>query len=83
VNFDKFKTYCLSMPGVTETYPMKGEVVWMKVSGEDIRHDQCPNNENGWRDGLAISFHQFVMRPRTRSRLAEKIFRHHARLASK
>ena len=22
------------MPGVTEAYPMKGEVVWMKVSGK-------------------------------------------------
>jgi len=34
VNFKTFKTYCLSMPGVTEAYPMKGEVVWMKVSGK-------------------------------------------------
>ncbi|NOX82219.1 MAG: MmcQ/YjbR family DNA-binding protein [Alphaproteobacteria bacterium] len=34
MNFKTFKTYCLSKPGVTEAYPMKGEVVWMKVSGK-------------------------------------------------
>jgi predicted DNA-binding protein (MmcQ/YjbR family) len=34
VNFKTFKAYCLSMPGVTQAYPMKGEAVWMKVGGK-------------------------------------------------
>ncbi len=34
MKLEGFKIYCLSMAGVAENYPMKGEVVWMKVSGK-------------------------------------------------
>ena len=34
MTLDEFKIYCLSKPGVTEDYPMKGEVVWMKAGGK-------------------------------------------------
>ncbi len=34
MNFDTFKLYCLSKPGVMEDTPMKGDVVWMKVGSK-------------------------------------------------
>ncbi|MDN5203837.1 MmcQ/YjbR family DNA-binding protein [Fulvivirgaceae bacterium BMA10] len=34
MTLDTFKTYCLSKKGVEETYPFKGEAVWMKVMGK-------------------------------------------------
>lgn len=34
MNFEEFRTYCLAKPGVTETYPFKGECAWMKVAGK-------------------------------------------------
>ena len=34
MTFEEFKNYCLSKKGVEETYPFKGEAVWMKVMGK-------------------------------------------------
>ena len=34
MTLDEFNAYCLSKSGVTQSYPMKGEAVWMKVGGK-------------------------------------------------
>ena len=34
MNLEEFRQYCLAKPGVTESYPFKGESVWMKVMGK-------------------------------------------------
>ena len=34
MTLDEFKNYCLAKPDVTESYPMKGEAVWMKANGK-------------------------------------------------
>ncbi len=34
MTLEEFKNHCLSKKGVEETYPFKGEAVWMKVMGK-------------------------------------------------
>lgn len=34
MNIEQFIAYCLEKPGVEDTYPFKGEMVWMKVMGK-------------------------------------------------
>ncbi|MCB0608067.1 MAG: MmcQ/YjbR family DNA-binding protein [Lewinellaceae bacterium] len=34
MDLETFRQYCLSKPGVEESYPFKGEAVWMKVGGK-------------------------------------------------
>ncbi|MHA1545843.1 MAG: MmcQ/YjbR family DNA-binding protein, partial [Alphaproteobacteria bacterium] len=34
MTLDDFKAHCLAKPGVSENYPMKGEVVWLKVASK-------------------------------------------------
>jgi len=34
MTLEEFKNYCLNKKGVEETYPFKGEAVWMKVMGK-------------------------------------------------
>ncbi len=34
MTLEEFKIYCLAKPGVSESYPMKGEAVWMKANGK-------------------------------------------------
>ena len=34
MTFEEFKEYCLTKKGVEDTYPFKGEAVWMKVMGK-------------------------------------------------
>ena len=34
MHIEQFISYCLEKPGVEDTYPFKGEMVWMKVKGK-------------------------------------------------
>jgi len=34
MTLEEFKNYCRSKKGIEETYPFKGEAVWMKVMGK-------------------------------------------------
>ena len=34
MTLNEFNFYCLSKPGVTESFPMMGEAVWMKVGAK-------------------------------------------------
>ncbi len=45
------------MPGVAETYPMKGEVVWMKVSGKLFA---MTNVQTLKMDGEMVSPYHFI-----------------------